>query len=64
MTTASVVITNHDYAAYLGAAVDSALAQTWPDTEVVVVDDGSTDGSLALLKRYGDRIRLVAQPHG
>ena len=62
MTTASVVVTNHDYARYLGAAVDSALAQTWPATEVVVVDDGSTDGSLALLEQYGDRIELVAQP--
>ena len=62
MTTASVVINNHDYEAFLADAVDSALAQTQPDTEVVVVDDGSTDGSRALLASYGERIRVVLQP--
>lgn len=57
----SICITNFNYRQYVGAAVDSALAQTYPAVEVVVVDDGSTDGSLELLQGYGDRIRLQAQ---
>jgi glycosyltransferase involved in cell wall biosynthesis len=44
-TLVSVVIDNYNYARYLGEAIDSALGQTYPHTEVIVVDDGSTDGS-------------------
>ena len=61
MTLVSVLITNHDYADFLPAAVDGALAQDWPDTEVVVVDDGSSDGSLQVLDRYRGRVRTVLQ---
>lgn len=57
----SVCVANRDYGRFVAAAVDSALTQTWPHVEVVVVDDGSTDDSLAVLERYGDRIVLVAQ---
>ena len=41
----SVVIANWNYAAFVGAAIDSALALDWPAVEVIVVDDGSTDDS-------------------
>ena len=44
---ASVCVINHNYAEYVVRAVESALAQTAPDVEVVVVDDGSHDDSLA-----------------
>ncbi len=45
-------------------AVDSVLAQTYPNLEVVIVDDGSKDGTPDLLReRYGDRIRLIVQPN-
>lgn len=60
----SIVINNHDYERFLPRAVGSALAQTHPDVEVVVVDDGSTDGSRALIAGYGDRIIAVLKENG
>ncbi|QPF90268.1 glycosyltransferase family 2 protein [Bradyrhizobium commune] len=53
----SVIIANHNYAHFLRQAIDSALALDWPNIEVIVVDDGSTDGSHAIIKSYGDKIR-------
>ena len=60
----SVCVLNHNYGRWVGEAVDSVLAQTYPHVEVVVVDDGSTDESRPLLRAYGDRIRLVEQAQG
>lgn len=57
----SIVIPNYNYARFLGEAVESALAVDWPDVEVIVVDDGSTDDSLAVLNRFGNRIAVIAQ---
>lgn len=57
----SVVIPNHNYARYVGQAVESVLAQTYAPVEVIVVDNGSTDWSLEVLSRYGDRCRVIAQ---
>ena len=42
---------------WVAQAIESALAQTWPEKEVIVVDDGSTDRSLDIIKSFGDRIR-------
>ena len=62
----SIIISNYNYERYVGAAIDSALAQTEPDCEVVVVDDGSTDGSRAVLERYQNdpRVKLILQENG
>lgn len=57
----SVIIPNYNYAQYLPQALDSVLAQTYPHVEIIVVDDGSTDKSGAVLRKYGDRIRVIQQ---
>lgn len=60
----SIIVNNYNYAAYVASAIDSALAQTWRDCEVIVVDDGSTDDSWGVIQRYGARIRAIRQPNG
>jgi glycosyltransferase involved in cell wall biosynthesis len=60
----SVLIPSYNRAALLPAALDSVFAQTYRPIEIVVVDDGSTDDTPAVLARYGDRIRSVRQANG
>ncbi len=57
----SVIVPAYNHAAYVRECIDSALNQTYPDVEVVVVDDGSTDGTYEILRTYGDRITLIRQ---
>lgn len=57
----SAVIPAYNYARFVCDAVDSALAQTWPNIEVIVVDDGSIDDTRRRLEPYGDRIRYIYQ---
>jgi len=59
----SIVIVNHNYAQFLGEAVDSALGQRDAAVEVIAVDNGSTDGSRELLAAYAARIRVLLQPN-
>jgi glycosyltransferase involved in cell wall biosynthesis len=61
MALVTCVIPNFNYARYLRGAIDSALAQTHKDLEVIVVDDGSTDGSADILRSYGGGIRAFVQ---
>src|SRR3954449_8708213 len=60
----AVVVNNFNYERFLSTAIESALAQTHPDVEVVVVDDGSTDGSREVIAGYGDRVRAVYKENG
>jgi hypothetical protein len=57
----SVIICNHNYAAFVAQAIDSALALDWPNVEVIVVDDGSTDASREIIAGYADRITVIHQ---
>lgn len=60
----SILIPCFNAAPWLAATLDSALAQTHPCTEIVLVDDGSTDDSLAIAHRYESRgVRVVTQPN-
>lgn len=59
----SVVICNHDYEAFVADAIESALSIDWPDVEVIVVDDGSTDASRDVIARYAERVAIVHQPN-
>jgi glycosyltransferase involved in cell wall biosynthesis len=60
---ASVVIPAYNSGRYLGPALDSVLAQTCGDFEILVVDDGSSDDTRDVARRY-DRVRLLEQSHG
>ena len=60
----SIVICNYNYERYLPLAIESALHQTYRPIEIIVIDDGSTDGSRAVLARYLDRVRVVFKPNG
>ncbi|MFL9933842.1 glycosyltransferase family A protein [Paraburkholderia sp. RL18-103-BIB-C] len=64
MKQVAVVICNYNYEHYLAASIDSALAQDYPATTVVVIDDGSTDGSRAIIEQYGTRISSVFKKNG
>lgn len=48
----SVIVNNYNYARFLGQAIDSALSQLTDEDELIVIDDGSTDGSHDVLMRY------------
>jgi glycosyltransferase involved in cell wall biosynthesis len=60
----SIIINNYNYGEFLNAAIDSALKQTYLQTEVIVVDDGSTDNSHEIIKSYGKQIIPVLKPNG
>jgi glycosyltransferase involved in cell wall biosynthesis len=60
----SILINNYNYGHFLSEAIDSALAQTYSKVEVVVVDDGSSDHSAAIIESYGNRIIPVLKENG
>ncbi len=60
----SIIINNYNYGHLLGAAIDSALNQTYPYREVIVVDDGSNDDSREVIHTYGLQIITVLKNNG
>lgn len=61
---AGIIIDNYNYDQFISEAIDSALHQSYPNVEVIVVDDGSTDSSREIIAGYGDRILTVLKPNG
>ncbi len=59
----SVIIPTYNRARYVTAAIDSVLAQTFTDYEIIVVDDGSTDNTKEVLQSYKDKIHYIYQPN-
>ncbi len=60
----SILIPCHNAARWVATTLDSALAQTWARTEIIVVDDGSGDDSASIVARYANRgVKLITQPN-
>lgn len=67
MTKVSVIVPVYNTAEYVGRCIDSILAQTLQDIELIMVDDGSTDGSAQILDSYAaadPRVKVVHKPNG
>ncbi|WP_313030299.1 glycosyltransferase family 2 protein [Massilia alkalitolerans] len=60
----SLVIPTYNRSKLIGETIDSALAQHHPFAEIIIVDDGSTDDTAAVLATYGDRIKVLALANG
>src|SRR5438132_14303342 len=60
----SVLIATYNARPFIAETLDSVLAQTYRGVEVIVVDDGSTDGTWEVLQSFADRIQCIAQANG
>lgn len=62
----SIVLPAYNCGAFISQTIESVLAQTWRDFELIIIDDGSTDDTLAIVSRYAgqdERIRVYSQPN-
>lgn len=57
----SVIIPSYNCEAYIAETIDSVLAQDYPDLELLIVDDGSTDKTHDIIQEYGSKVRLICQ---
>jgi glycosyltransferase involved in cell wall biosynthesis len=62
----SIIIDNYNYGRFIQDAIESTLNQTYPNIEVIVVDDGSTDSSREIISRYASagRVKAVLKENG
>jgi glycosyltransferase involved in cell wall biosynthesis len=60
----SVIIPTYNSADYIEEALESVFEQTFQDFEIIVIDDGSTDGTGEILKKYGERVKYLFQENG
>jgi glycosyltransferase involved in cell wall biosynthesis len=60
----SIIITCYNYARFVAEAIDSALAQSYPNIEIIVVDDGSTDDTPDVLKQYDQKVTCLRVANG
>ncbi len=60
----SIIIPVYNAEKYLKECLESALNQTYNEIEIIAVDDGSTDNSLNILKKYSDKIKIISKENG
>ena len=60
----SVVIPTYNYAHYLPEAIDSIVSQTYKNLEILVIDDGSTDNTKAVMEKYKQKVRYLYKQNG
>lgn len=60
----SIIITNYNYENYIKQCIESCLSQTYDKIEVIVVDDGSTDNSRAIIKSFKNKIKFISKKNG
>jgi GT2 family glycosyltransferase len=61
--TISVIIPNYNRESLVGETIENLLAQSLPPHEIIVVDDGSTDKSVEVIRAFGDKVKLIQQPN-
>jgi len=59
----SIIIPCYNSATYVGDAIQSAIDQTYSNCQIIVINDGSTDGSLEVVRQFGSSIQLIDQPN-
>jgi glycosyltransferase involved in cell wall biosynthesis len=60
----SIIINNYNYHRFVRQAIESAIAQTYDNVEVIIVDDGSTDQSRSIIGEYATRARVILKENG